>query len=121
MRLNHITEIVINNFFAKLLCRAIGAAVLVLFTLIAAYYFTIAGTLVLEGLYGMLYARLIVAVIYVAAALLCSAMPWRVNPVTASISRIPIIVSNVAIFLLNESCGANAKRTLLVSYGKMVR
>jgi uncharacterized membrane protein len=70
MRLNHIAEFVINHLFAKLLRRAIGGALLVLFTLVAAYHFTIAGTLVLEGLYGMLYARLIVAVIYVAAALI---------------------------------------------------
>ena len=68
MQLNHITEFVINHLFSRLLRRAIGAGLLVLFTLVAAYHFTIAGTLVLEGLYGMLYARLIIAAIYVAAA-----------------------------------------------------
>ena len=68
MQLNHITEFVINRLFSRLLRRAIGAGLLVLFTLVAAYHFTIAGTLVLEGLYGMLYARLIIAAIYVAAA-----------------------------------------------------
>ena len=68
MQLNHITEFVINLLFYRLLRRAIGAGLLVLFTLVAAFHFTIAGTLVLEGLYGMLYARLIIAAIYVAAA-----------------------------------------------------
>lgn len=68
MQLNHITEFVIYHLFSRLLRRAIGAALLVLFTLVATYHFTIAGTLVLEGLYGMLYARLIIAAIYVAAA-----------------------------------------------------
>lgn len=68
MQPNHITEFVINHLFSRLLRRAIGAALLVLFTLVAAYHFTIAGTLVLEGLYGMLDARLIIAAIYVAAA-----------------------------------------------------
>jgi len=68
VQLNHITEFVINLLFCRLLRRAIGAGLLVLFTLVAAFHFTIAGTLVLEGLYGMLYARLIIAAIYVAAA-----------------------------------------------------
>ena len=68
MQLNHITEFVINLLFCRLLRRAIGAGLLVLFTLVAAFHFTIAGTLVLEGLYGMLYARLIITAIYVAAA-----------------------------------------------------
>jgi hypothetical protein len=68
MQLNHITEFVIYHLFSRLLRRAIGAVLLVLFTLVAAYHFTIAGTLVLEGLYGMLYARLIIAAIYLAAA-----------------------------------------------------
>lgn len=68
MQLNHITEFVIHHLFSRLLRRAIGTGLLVLFALVAAYHFTIAGTLVLEGLYGMLYARLIIAGIYVVAA-----------------------------------------------------
>ena len=68
MQLNHITEFVINHLFSRLLRRATGVALLVLFTLVAVYHFTIAGTLVLEGLYGMLYARLIIAAIYLVAA-----------------------------------------------------
>ena len=82
MQLNHITEFVIYHLFSRLLRRTIGAAMLVLFTLAAAYHFTIAGTLVLEGLYGMLYARLIIAAIYLAAAsiVLIVLMATRTRP-----------------------------------------
>ena len=68
MQLNHIAEFVIHHLFSRLLRRAIGIGLLVLFTLVAAYHLTIAGTLVLEDLYGVLYARLIIAAIYAAAA-----------------------------------------------------
>ena len=68
MGLNQITEFVFHHLFSRLKRRAIGTALLVLFALIAAYQLTIAGTLALETEYGILYARLIVAAIYLAAA-----------------------------------------------------
>jgi hypothetical protein len=76
MRLSQIPEFAIRHFFSRLKRRAIGAALLVLFTLIAVYHITMAGTLVLEGIYGMLYARLIVAAIYAAAAFIVLIVFW---------------------------------------------
>jgi hypothetical protein len=48
----------------------------VLFTLVAVYYFTMAGTQALEAEYGLLHARLIVAAIYTAAALIALIVLW---------------------------------------------
>ncbi|HSP50290.1 MAG TPA: hypothetical protein VLN61_08920 [Pseudolabrys sp.] len=76
MRLSHITEFAINYLFSKLKHRTIGTSLLVLFTLVAVYYFTIAGTQVLEAEYGLLHARLIVAAIYTAAALIALIVLW---------------------------------------------
>jgi hypothetical protein len=76
VRLSDITEFAINHRFSRLKRRAIGASLLVLFTLIAVYHFTIAGTLVLEADYGMLYALLIVAAIYTTAALITLIVLW---------------------------------------------
>src|ERR1039457_7684348 len=68
MRLSHVTEFAMNHLFSKLKHRTIGTSLLVLFALVAVYYFTIAGTQALEAGYGLLHARLIVAAIYTAAA-----------------------------------------------------
>jgi uncharacterized membrane protein len=76
MQLSQITDFAIQRLFGRLLRRAACIALLVLFTLIAVYHFTVAGTLELEGTYGMLYARLIVAAIYLAAALIMLAGLW---------------------------------------------
>lgn|ERR1700688_1624045 len=76
MRLSHVTEFAIHHLFGRLMHRAIGAALLVLFTLIAVYYFTIAGTLALETKFGVLYALLSVAAVYTAAALIALIALW---------------------------------------------
>ena len=49
MQFSHITDFAIHLLFGRLLRRATGRALLALFTLIAVYYFTVAGTLELEG------------------------------------------------------------------------
>ena len=76
MRLNDVPEFAINLLFGRLLRRAIGAALLALFALIAVYYFTVAGTLALEAEFSVLNARLIVAAIYTAAALVVLIVLW---------------------------------------------
>ena len=76
MRLNDVPEFAINLLFGRLLRRAIGAALLALFALIAVYYFTVAGTLALEAEVSVLNARLIVAAIYTAAALVALIVLW---------------------------------------------
>lgn len=79
MSFTHITEIVFDYLFGRLLRRAIVAALIALFTLIAIYHFTIAGTLALEMQYGLLYARLIVAAAYSAAALITLIVFWTMR------------------------------------------
>ena len=76
MRLSDVSEIAVSLLFGRLLRRALGAALLVLFSLIAVYHFTIAGTLALDAEVGVLYARLIVAAIYTAAALIVLIVLW---------------------------------------------
>ena len=76
MRFAHITEIAFDYLFGRLLRRAIVAALFALFALFAIYHFTVAGTLALEAEYGLLCARLIVAAIYTAAALITLIVLW---------------------------------------------
>ncbi len=76
MRFSHIAEFTINHLFSRLKRRTIGASALVLFTLVAVYYFTSAGMQALEAEYGLLHARLIVAAIYTAAALIALIVLW---------------------------------------------
>jgi len=76
MQLSHITEFAIDQLFGRLLRRAAAYILLVLFALIALYHFTVAGMLALEGVYGVLSARLIVAAIYLAAALIVLVSLW---------------------------------------------
>lgn len=76
MQLSHITEFAIDQLFGRLLRRVAAYALLMLFALIALYHFTVAGMLALEGVYGVLSARLIVAAIYLAAALIVLVSLW---------------------------------------------
>ena len=66
-------------------------ALIGVFTLAAIYHFTIVGTLALEVQYGLLYAHLIVAAAYSAAALITTIIFWAMrtkrpneNPVAAA-------------------------------------
>ena len=79
MRFTHITEIVFNYLFGHFLRRAMLAALIGLFALIAIYQFTFAGTLALEAQYGLLYAHLIVAAAYSAAALITIIVSWAMR------------------------------------------
>lgn len=69
MRVDQIAAAAMGPLVARLLRRALLAATMVLFALIALYQFTVAGTLALEIQYGALNAHLIVAGIYLVAAL----------------------------------------------------
>jgi len=76
MRFAHITEIALDYVFGRLLRRALVVALFALCALIAIYHFTVAGTLALEAEIGLLYARLIVAAVYTAAALITLIVLW---------------------------------------------
>ena len=75
----HITENVFNYLFGRLLRLAILLVLIGLFSLIAIYHLTIAGTLALEAQYGLLYARLIVGAAYSAAALVTTIIFWAMR------------------------------------------
>jgi hypothetical protein len=79
MRFTHITEIVFNYLFGHFLRRAMLAALIGLFALIAIYHFTFAGMLALENQYGLLYARLIVAAVYSVAVLILTIVFWAMR------------------------------------------
>ncbi len=83
MRLNQLTGFAFGKIFGQLRRRAIGAALLGLFALVALYHFTVAGSLALETQYGLLYARLIVAGVYAFAALTTFVILWatRAKPI----------------------------------------
>ena len=104
MRLGHITEFAMNNIFSRLKRRTIVAAVLVLFTLVAVYYFTMAGTQALEAEYGLLHARLIVAAFYTAAAMIALIVLWATR-------RKPLIKDQTADALMSPR---NAQIAMLI-------
>jgi hypothetical protein len=76
MQIGHITEIMVHRLLGRVLRRAAAAALLVLFALIALYNFTVAGMVELEGIYGLLHARLIVAAMFLAIAVIVLIVLW---------------------------------------------
>jgi hypothetical protein len=70
MRLNQLTSYAINQLIGRLLWRMLAGALVALFALIALYHFTVAVSLALEAQVGVLYAHLIVAGAFSAAALI---------------------------------------------------
>jgi hypothetical protein len=76
MQLNDITSTAFNTLFGRLLRRAVGAALLAAFAIIALYYANGAGTFALAEKFGTLNAYLIMAAIYAAAALIVFIVLW---------------------------------------------
>ena len=76
MQLNDLTSTTLNTLFGRLLRRALGAALLAVFVIVALYYASGAGTLALADKYGMLYAYLIMTAIYAAFALTVFIVLW---------------------------------------------
>lgn len=74
-----IAEIVFSYLFGRAMRRAMLVALIGVFTFTAIYHFTIAGTLALEAQYGLLYARVIVAAAYSAAALVTTIIFWTMR------------------------------------------
>ena len=68
MQLSEIAGSALSAVFGRLVRQLVAALALLLFGLIALYYLTTAGLVALEASYGVLYARLIVGVIYAIAA-----------------------------------------------------
>ncbi len=76
MQLNDIASTTFNTLFGRLLRRALSAALLAAFAIVALYYASGAGALALTDKFGMLYAYLIMAAIYAAAALIVFIAMW---------------------------------------------
>jgi hypothetical protein len=68
MQLTDLTGAAVSVLFGRMLRRLCAVAAFVLFALIALYYLTTGGLVALEASYGVLYARLIVGVVYAVAA-----------------------------------------------------
>jgi len=79
MRLDQIAGTALNHLLGRFMRRAVAAAVMALFVLIALYQFTVAGTIALELQHGALNAHLIVAGIYIVLALLAFAACWAMR------------------------------------------
>lgn len=88
MRFAHLTDTALDYVFGRLLRRALLVALVALCALIAVYHFTVAGTLALEAEYGLLYARLIVAAIYTAAALIAVIVLWATRSKPAPVTEV---------------------------------
>jgi uncharacterized membrane protein len=69
MKLDQLIPHLLSRLMGRMLRRMAAFAALALLVLVALYHLTIAGTLALETLYGALNARLIVAGIYAALAI----------------------------------------------------
>jgi hypothetical protein len=69
MGIEHITEMAVERVFGRLIRRVLMTIAVGVFGIVAVSYFTVAGTIALEGQYGELYARLIVGAIYAAIAI----------------------------------------------------
>jgi type VI protein secretion system component VasK len=70
MRLEHVVSLAVTQLIGRLIRRLIAMAVLALVVLAAVYHLTVAGTLELEKLFGLVNARLIVTAVYVVIALI---------------------------------------------------
>jgi hypothetical protein len=83
MRLDQIAATALSHFVGRLLRRAVAAAIMVLFVIVAIYQFTVAGTVALEMQHGPVNAHLIIAGIYVVLALIAFAAFWamRAKPI----------------------------------------
>ncbi len=76
MRIDEVAHFALDRLLGRLIRRAIGFTLLVLFALVALYHFTAAGTLALQAQYGALSAYLTVAALYTAAALITLIALW---------------------------------------------
>jgi|SRR6185312_2759633 len=77
MRIDHIAEAAIGHVFGRLMRQALLAAIFAVCVIVALYHATIAGFIALDGQYGALDARLIVAAIYAVVGLVSLAVFWQ--------------------------------------------
>jgi len=83
MRVDQIAATAVSHVLGRLVRRAVAAAIMGVFVLVAVYQITVAGTIALEIQQGAVNAHLIVAGVYLALALAAFAVFWmmRAKPV----------------------------------------
>lgn len=118
MRLDQIASIALGQIFKRILMRAMLAAVLALFALIAVYHFTVAGTVALQAEFGVLYARLIIAGLYTALSVGTFIALWLTRAKTPKPSKATLdapreaqIVMLVEAAMLGYSLARKGQRT----------
>lgn len=89
MQLNHIAAMTFNHVMGRLARRAVLAAVMVAFAIVALYQITVAGILALEPHFASMQAHLIVAAVYGALALVCLTVLWATRSKPAAIGTPP--------------------------------
>lgn len=79
MQLDHIAQAAVSHLLGGLIRRAAFALILVGCAIVALYHFTVAGLIALDGQFGVLQARLIVAGVYTLFAAMAGGMLfwWR--------------------------------------------
>ena len=90
MSLYNIAAAATENLLGRLLRRALLVILLAGCAIVAVYHFTSAGTVALEGLYGALYAQLIVGGIFTAFALVTLAILWAMGRKAAKTKSPPV-------------------------------
>jgi hypothetical protein len=88
MQLNQIAEGAVGHMFGRMLLRTLFLLVGAIFAVVAIAYLTAAGAMALETQYGALHARLAVAAIYAAAALITFTVLWttRARPTPGALT-----------------------------------
>jgi predicted membrane-bound mannosyltransferase len=93
MRLDHIASVAVDHLLGRLIRRALLAAAIAIFAVVAIYHFTVAGTLALDAQFGELEAQLIVGAIFAAAALIAFGILWAMRGQRTA-SSTPILSDN---------------------------
>jgi hypothetical protein len=79
MRLDQIASAALSQLLGRLLWRALMAVIMAIFVIVAIYQFSVAGTLQLGALYGVVSAHLIVGGIYAVLALAAFVTLWAMR------------------------------------------
>ena len=79
MRLDQLVTVAVGHLLGRLIKRALLAAAITIFALVAIYHFTVAGTLALDAQFGELQAQLIVGGGYAAGAVVALAILWAMR------------------------------------------
>ena len=103
MRLENIASLAFDHIIGRLFRRMLIALAIAVFSVVAIYYFTTAGTIALDAQYGAVYACVIMGAIYAAVAVVFAT--WWVVRGNATDSSAPAVNTqrNMQIAMLVEA------------------